>query len=85
MPQGLISWQQQKLKLVVVTLASFLFTNASLQRFTTFLGRFRVLLIFFVLIQYPGTGYQFLEPVDRAVNAFVVFYVNSNHLLIHLP
>jgi hypothetical protein len=66
--------------LVVFSLASSFFTNAFFHRFSSFFGWFGVLLALFVFVKNARTCYHFLKTIDSAINAFVIFYVNSNHI-----
>ena len=65
---------------VVFAQAAALVANALLHRLTARLGRFGVLLAFFVLDHHAGAGDQLFEAVDGAVDIFVVSYFNTDHI-----
>lgn len=65
---------------VIITLPTAFFSDTLFHILTTLLGRLDKLLTFFVLHEHAGTCNKFFKPIDGAINTFVIFNFNSDHV-----
>jgi len=77
---GSFRWKRS----IVFPLSPALFPDTLFQCFASPFRWLDKLLPFLVFIQNTGTSNHLFEAVDRAVDAFVIFYVNSNHIYLLL-